>query len=97
MQSLTASYNSPLNDLRVGGSKEDGPTNHSISPVDHCAPPLAKALTALRTREARSARPRRCRGTRHDLAETIADFARCGSVLMVNRSLTGIAYPLAGS
>src|SRR6516225_6911593 len=44
MQSLTASYNSPLDDLRVGGSKEDGPPNHTICAVDHCVPPSGKAL-----------------------------------------------------
>src|SRR5215469_10002157 len=48
MQSLTASYNSPLDDLRVGGSKEDGSPNHTICAVDHCVPPGGKALTALR-------------------------------------------------
>src|SRR5215831_2468249 len=42
MQSLTASYNSPLNNLRVGGSKEDGPPNYSISPTDHCIPSIHK-------------------------------------------------------
>jgi hypothetical protein len=40
MQSLTAFYNSALNDLWVGGSKEDGPPNHSIYPVDHRVPPI---------------------------------------------------------
>jgi hypothetical protein len=30
MQSLTASYNSPFNDIGVGGSKEDSSPNHSI-------------------------------------------------------------------
>jgi len=42
MQSLTASYNSPLNNLRVGGSKEDGPPNYSISSIDHSIPPIHK-------------------------------------------------------
>src|SRR5215467_16292964 len=46
MQSLTASYNSPLNDLRVGGSKEDGPPNQSISPVGHCATPMGKSANS---------------------------------------------------
>jgi hypothetical protein len=40
MQSITASDDRSLNNLRIGGSKEDGPPNHSISPVDHCVPPI---------------------------------------------------------
>jgi hypothetical protein len=46
MQSLTASYNSPLNNLWVCGSKEDGPPNHPISPVDHCGPPIGKSANS---------------------------------------------------
>jgi hypothetical protein len=42
MQSLTAPYNSPLNNLWVGGSKEDGPPNRPITPIDHCVPPIGK-------------------------------------------------------
>src|SRR6516162_9008055 len=44
IQSLTAPYNSPLNNLWVGGSKEYGPPNRSISPVDHCVPPIGKSV-----------------------------------------------------
>jgi hypothetical protein len=39
MQSSAASDDRSLNNLRIGGSKEDGPPNYSISPVDHCVPP----------------------------------------------------------
>jgi hypothetical protein len=46
MQSLTASYNSPLNNLWVCGSKEDGPPNHPISPVDYCGPPIGKSANS---------------------------------------------------
>ena len=42
MQSVTASYNSPLYHLWVGRSKEDGAPNHSISPVGHCVSPIGQ-------------------------------------------------------
>ena len=46
MQSLTASYDSSLDNLWVGGSKENGPPNHSISPVDHSVPPIGKSANS---------------------------------------------------
>jgi len=40
MQSLTASQDNPLNNLRISGSKEDSAPNLSISLVDHRVPPI---------------------------------------------------------
>jgi hypothetical protein len=42
MQSVTAPYNSSLYNLWVGRSKEDSTPNRSISPVDHCVPPIGQ-------------------------------------------------------
>src|SRR6516225_9274860 len=47
MQSFSASYNSALDDLWVGGSKKDGPPNYAILSVDHCAPPIGKSANSL--------------------------------------------------
>src|SRR5215472_498478 len=46
MQSVTASYNSPLYYLWVGRSKEDGAPNHSISAVDHRVPPIGQTRSS---------------------------------------------------
>ena len=42
MQSVTASYNSPLYHLWVRRSEEDGGPNDSISAVDHRVPPIGQ-------------------------------------------------------
>ena len=47
MQSLTASQYGPLNNLRVGGPKEDSAPNLSIPAVDHAFLPLAQMVRAL--------------------------------------------------
>jgi len=44
MQSVTAPYNSPLDNLWVGRSKEDGTPNHSVFPVDHCVPLIVRSI-----------------------------------------------------
>src|SRR6516225_1753229 len=47
MQSLTASQDSPLNNLGVSGPKEDSGPNLSIPPVDHAFLPLVQMVRAL--------------------------------------------------
>jgi|SRR6516162_1389769 len=46
MQSRTAPYNGPLDNLWVGGSKEDGPPNRAITSIDHCVPPTGKSANS---------------------------------------------------